>query len=79
MHPPLFLSVFWLLPLALTQEEVLPLDCVPRKFVPYHSECCYRSCVTLAYNLSAHVETHDLSLNRLIGKQFNYWWFLNDR
>lgn len=44
MQPLLSLSVFWLLPLALTLEENSPLDCVPRRSVPYHSECCYLLC-----------------------------------
>lgn len=61
MHPLLSLSVFWLLPLALTLEEDSPLDHVPRRTVPYHSEFC----VTLS-----HSYTID---RRLIGKEFSHW------
>ncbi|CAN9503397.1 unnamed protein product [Ophioblennius macclurei] len=38
MHPLLSLTVFCLLPLALMLEEHSPLDCVPRRFVPYHRD-----------------------------------------
>lgn len=69
MHPLLSLSIFWLLPLALTLEENSPLDCFPRRTVPYDSECCYLSCATLAYSVSTRVGSYGLSLVWLIGKQ----------
>lgn len=68
MHPLLPLCVFWLLPLALTLEEDSPLDCVPRRFVPYHGEYCYLSCVTLAYNVATCFGSYGLSKFGL-GKQ----------
>ena len=69
MHPLRSLCVFWLLSLALMLEEDSPLDCIPRKSVPYHSECCYLSCVTFANNVSPRVGTHYLSFVELMGKQ----------
>lgn len=67
MHPLLSLCVLWLLPLALTLDEDSPLDCVPRRSVPYHSECC----ITLDYILSSHlhVDSWDLSLDWQIEKR----------
>ncbi|XP_030608348.1 semaphorin-4E-like [Archocentrus centrarchus] len=38
MNPLLSLTVFWLLPLALMAKEDLPLDCIPRRSVPYHRD-----------------------------------------
>ncbi|XP_036842237.1 semaphorin-4E isoform X2 [Oncorhynchus mykiss] len=38
MYPLVVVSFFWLLPLALTLDAHSPLDCVPRKTVPYHRE-----------------------------------------
>ncbi|XP_029380471.1 semaphorin-4E-like [Echeneis naucrates] len=35
MHPVLPLTVLWLLPVALTLEADSPLDCIPRKSIPY--------------------------------------------
>lgn len=61
MHPLLSLCVFWLLPLAFTLEEDSPLDCVPRRSVPFHSESCNPSCVTLAYNVLTRVGSYGLS------------------
>ncbi|XP_061654485.1 semaphorin-4E [Phyllopteryx taeniolatus] len=37
MHPLLCISLFWFLPLALMLDDDTPLDCVPRRYVPYHS------------------------------------------
>ncbi|CAB1326619.1 unnamed protein product [Coregonus sp. 'balchen'] len=37
MHPLVVVRLFWLLPLALTLDAHSPLDCIPRKTVPYHS------------------------------------------
>ncbi|XP_077413460.1 semaphorin-4E [Vanacampus margaritifer] len=37
MRPLLSISVFWFLPLALMLEDDSPSDCVPRRYVPYHS------------------------------------------
>lgn len=40
MNLLLSLTVFCLLPLALMAKENLPLNCIPRRSVPYHSKCC---------------------------------------
>lgn len=73
MHPPLALCVFWLLPLALTLEEDSPLDCVPRKSVPSHSECCFLSCLMLAHNVSACVGSYSLSNIGFTYEGLNHW------
>lgn len=81
MHPLLSLSIFWLLPLALTLEEDSPLDRVPRKFVPYDGECCYLSCVTLAHSVSTHFDTHTLCKfgQTHCKTKISSRWFLNDK
>ncbi|KAF7668677.1 hypothetical protein LDENG_00297650 [Lucifuga dentata] len=38
MHPQLTLGILWLLPMALMLEEDSPLNCVPRRTVPYHRD-----------------------------------------
>lgn len=62
MHPLLSLCVFWLLPLALTLDEDSPLDCVPRRSVPFDRESRNLSCVTVAYKVSACVDSYAESL-----------------
>ncbi|XP_051944190.1 semaphorin-4E [Hippocampus zosterae] len=37
MRPLLCISVFWFLPLASTLDDDAPKDCIPRRYVPYHS------------------------------------------
>ena len=72
MYPVLSLAVFWLLPLALTLEEDSPLDCRPRRSVPYRSECFYLSCFVMSCWLiwfkfcMTYWETG-----------FNHWWLLS--
>lgn len=64
MHPVLLVSVLGLMPLALMQEEDSQLDCVPRRSVPYHSECCHLS---VTCSETTDVGSYRLSLDRLIG------------
>ncbi|XP_039998971.1 semaphorin-4E [Xiphias gladius] len=78
MHPPLFLSVFWLLPLALTQEEVLPLDCVPRKFVPYHRDNAHMFHEEGVFNYSTMLLREDLDLLVLGTREAVYALDLNN-
>lgn len=62
MHPLLSLSVFWLLPLALTLEEDSPLDCVPRRSVPYDRDNAHLFREEGVFNYSTMLLREDLDL-----------------
>ncbi|XP_020489697.2 semaphorin-4E [Labrus bergylta] len=62
MHPLLSLCVFWLLPLALTLEEDSPLDCVPRRSVPYHRNNAHLFREEGVFNYSTMLLREDLNL-----------------
>ncbi|KAI3375049.1 hypothetical protein L3Q82_021567 [Scortum barcoo] len=59
MHPLLSLTVSGLLALALTLEKDSSLDCVPRKYVPYHNRLIMkhglRTCGDLSLGDNAHL------------------------
>lgn len=61
MHP-LSLCVFWLLPLALTLQEDSPLDCVPRRSVPYHRDNAHLFREEGVFNYSTMLFREDLNL-----------------
>ncbi|XP_041659140.1 semaphorin-4E [Cheilinus undulatus] len=62
MHPLLSLCVFWLLPLTLTLEEDSPLDCVPRRSVPYHRDNAHLFWEEGVFNYSTMLLREDLNL-----------------
>lgn len=62
MHPLLSLSVFWLLPLALMLEEDSPLDCVPRRFVPYDRDNAHMFREEGVFNYSTMLLREDLDM-----------------
>ncbi|XP_071346945.1 semaphorin-4E [Trachinotus anak] len=78
MHPLLSLSVFWLLPLALTLEEDSPLDCVPRKSVPYHRVNARLFHEEGVFNYSTMLLREDLNLLVLGAREALYALDLND-
>ncbi|CAJ1072024.1 semaphorin-4E [Xyrichtys novacula] len=62
MHPLLSLCVFWLLPVALTLEEDSPLDCRPRRSVPYHRDNALLFREDGVFNYSTMLLREDLDL-----------------
>lgn len=62
MHPLLSLCVFWLLPLALMLDEDSPLDCVPRRSVPYHRDNAHLFREEGVFNYSTMLLREDLDL-----------------
>ncbi|XP_034559702.1 semaphorin-4E [Notolabrus celidotus] len=62
MHPLLSLCVLWLLPLASTLEEDSPLDCVPRRSVPYHRDNAHLFREEGVFNYSTMLLREDLDL-----------------
>ncbi|TKS79983.1 Semaphorin-4E Semaphorin-7 [Collichthys lucidus] len=78
MHPLLSLTVFWLLPLALTLEEDSPLDCVPRRSVPYHRDNALLFREEGVFNYSTMLLREDLGLLMLGASEAVYALDLND-
>ncbi|XP_051265936.1 semaphorin-4E [Dicentrarchus labrax] len=78
MHPLLSLSVFWLLPLALTLEEDSPLDCIPRRSVPYHRDNAHLFHEEGVSNYSTMLLREDLDLLVLGAREAVYALDLND-
>lgn len=78
MHPLLSLSVFWLLPLALMLEEDSPLDCVPRRSVPYHRDNAHVFHEKGVFNYSTMLLREDLNLLVLGAREAVYALDLND-
>ncbi|KAG8014087.1 Semaphorin-4E [Nibea albiflora] len=78
MHPLLSLTVFWLLPLALTLEEDSPLDCVPRRSVPYHRDNALLFREEGVFNYSTMLLREDLGLLVLGASEAVYALDLND-
>ncbi|XP_059199873.1 semaphorin-4E [Centropristis striata] len=78
MHPLLPLCVFWLLPLALTLEEDSPLDCVPRRSVPYHRDNAHIFHEEGVFNYSTMLLREDLDLLLLGAREAVYALDLND-
>ncbi|XP_067461681.1 semaphorin-4E [Thunnus thynnus] len=78
MHPLLFLSVFWLLPLALTLEEDSPLDSVPRRSVLYHRDNAYLFHEEGVFNYSTMLLREDLGLLVLGAREAVYALDLNN-
>lgn len=62
MHPLLSLCVLWLLPLALMLDEDSPLDCVPRRSVPYHRDNAHLFREDGVFNYSTMLLREDLDL-----------------
>ncbi|XP_037643131.1 semaphorin-4E [Sebastes umbrosus] len=77
MHPLLPLCVFWLLPLALTQENA-PLVCIPRRFVPYHGDNAHLFHEEGVFNYSTMLLREDLGLLLLGAREAVYALDLND-
>lgn len=78
MHPLLSLSVFWLLPLALTLEEDSPLDCVPRRSVPYDRDNAHLFREEGVFNYSTMLLREDLDLLVLGAREAVYALDLKD-
>uniref|UniRef100_A0A3P8T0H4 Semaphorin-1A n=1 Tax=Amphiprion percula TaxID=161767 RepID=A0A3P8T0H4_AMPPE len=78
MHPLLSLGVFWLLPLALMLEEDSPLDCVPRRSVPYHRDNAHLFREEGVFNYSTMLLREDLDLLVLGAREAVYALDLND-
>uniref|UniRef100_UPI0037E9766F semaphorin-4E n=1 Tax=Semicossyphus pulcher TaxID=241346 RepID=UPI0037E9766F len=78
MHPLLSLSVFWLLPLALTLEEDSPLDSVPRRSVPYHQDNAHLFREEGVFNYSTMLLREDLNLLVLGAREAVYALDLKD-
>ncbi|XP_070701650.1 semaphorin-4E [Pempheris klunzingeri] len=78
MHPLLSLSVFWLLPLALMLEEDSPLDCVPRRSVPYHRDNAQMFHEEGVFNYSTMLLREDLDLLVLGAREAVYALDLKD-
>uniref|UniRef100_A0A3Q1GV07 Semaphorin-1A n=1 Tax=Acanthochromis polyacanthus TaxID=80966 RepID=A0A3Q1GV07_9TELE len=78
MHPLLSLGVFWLLPLALMLEEDSPLDCVPRRSVPYHRDNARLFREEGVFNYSTMLLREDLDLLVLGAREAVYALDLND-
>ncbi|XP_010791256.1 semaphorin-4E-like [Notothenia coriiceps] len=78
MHPPLALCVFWLLPLALTLEEDSPLDCVPRRSVPYIRANAHLFHEEGVFNYSTMLLREDLDLLLLGAREAVYALDLKD-
>ncbi|XP_040910673.1 semaphorin-4E [Toxotes jaculatrix] len=72
MHPLLSLSFFWLLPLALMLEEDSPLDCAPRKSVPYHRNNAHLFYEEGVFNYSTMLLREDLNLLMLGAREAVY-------
>ncbi|KAM3605192.1 uncharacterized protein V6R79_022053 [Siganus canaliculatus] len=78
MHPLLSLAVFWLLPLALTLEEDSPLDCIPRRSVPYHTDNAQLFHEEGVFNYSTMLLREDLDLLVLGAREAVFALDLND-
>lgn len=78
MHPLLSLGVFWLLPLALMLEEDSPLDCVPRRSVPYHRDNAHLFREEGVFNYSTMLLREDLDLLMLGAREAVYALDLSD-
>ncbi|XP_070830010.1 semaphorin-4E [Chaetodon trifascialis] len=78
MRPLLALSVFWLLPLALTLQEDSPLDCVPRRSVPYQRDNGHMFHEEGVFNYSTMLLREDLDLLVLGAREAVYALDLND-
>ncbi|KAM7400842.1 hypothetical protein PAMA_005156 [Pampus argenteus] len=78
VHPLLSLSIFWLLPLALTLEEDSLLDCVPRRSVPYHRDNAYLFHEEGVFNYSTMLLREDLGLLVLGAREAVYALDLNN-
>lgn len=78
MHPLLSLGVFWLLPLALMLEEDSPLDCIPRRSVPYHRDNAHLFREEGVFNYSTMLLREDLDLLVLGAREAVYALDLND-
>ncbi|XP_075953888.1 semaphorin-4E-like [Anarhichas minor] len=78
MHPLLPLCVFWLLALARTLEEDSPLDCVPRRSVPYHRDNGHLFHEEGVFNYSTMLLREDLDLLLLGAREAVYALDLKD-
>uniref|UniRef100_A0A3Q3RBQ5 Sema domain-containing protein n=1 Tax=Monopterus albus TaxID=43700 RepID=A0A3Q3RBQ5_MONAL len=80
MRPLLSLGVLWLLPLASIMVDHSPLDCAPRRSVPYHSKCCHLSCFREegVFNYSTMLLREDLDLLVLGAREAVYALDLNN-
>ncbi|GAA6234875.1 semaphorin-4E-like [Lates japonicus] len=78
MHPLLSLSVFWLLPLALTLEEDSPLNSVPRRSVPYNMVNAHQFHEKGVSNYSTMLLREDLDLLVLGAREAVYALDLKD-
>lgn len=78
MHPLLPLCVFWLLSLAVALEEDSPLDCVPRRSVPYHRDNARLFHEEGVFNYSTMLLREDLNLLLLGAREAVYALDLND-
>ncbi|XP_054619788.1 semaphorin-4E [Dunckerocampus dactyliophorus] len=78
MHPLFCVSIFWLLPLALVLDDDSPLDCVPRRSVPYHSDNAHLFHEEGMSNYTTMLLREDLGLLLLGAKEAVYALDLND-
>ncbi|XP_031710968.1 semaphorin-4E [Anarrhichthys ocellatus] len=78
MHPLLPLCVFWLPALARTLEEDSPLDCVPRRSVPYHRDNGHLFHEEGVFNYSTMLLREDLDLLLLGAREAVYALDLKD-
>ncbi|TDH05570.1 hypothetical protein EPR50_G00123640 [Perca flavescens] len=78
MHLLPALCVFWLLALALALEEDSPLDCVPRRSVPYHRNNAHLFHEKGVFNYSTMLLREDLDLLLLGAREAVYALDLND-
>ncbi|XP_034744516.1 semaphorin-4E [Etheostoma cragini] len=78
MHLLPSLCAFWLLPLALALEEDSPLDCVPRRSVPYHRNNARLFHETGVFNYSTMLLREDLDLLLLGAREAVYALDLNN-
>ncbi|XP_029971561.1 semaphorin-4E [Salarias fasciatus] len=78
MHPLRSLTVFCLLPLALMLDEDSPLDCVPRRSVPYHRDNARVFHEEGVFNYSTMLLREDLNVLLLGAREAVYALDLND-
>ncbi|XP_034039283.1 semaphorin-4E [Thalassophryne amazonica] len=78
MHQLLILTVFWLLPMVFMLDKDSPLDCIPRKTVPYHSENAHLFHEEGVFNYSTMLLNEDLGLLVLGAREALYALDLND-
>ncbi|KAA8587244.1 hypothetical protein FQN60_016694 [Etheostoma spectabile] len=78
MHLLPALCAFWLLPLALALEEDSPLDCVPRRSVPYHRNNAHLFHEKGVFNYSTMLLREDLDLLLLGAREAVYALDLNN-